>query len=159
MIQAWIDSLVDVWAGISDQRFGSVRSFHLLKKAEFPEAINPADDFPCAITIPGGLDPGDYGVGSPKVAVWNGVTEFHLTPDLNKKHLPAILPWYGLIWAAAAANPTLDGNVELFWIISRADGINGPLALRYGAEAPHWGLIVNWMVKEPVNDEIKVSMP
>lgn len=152
MIQDWIDAISDVWMTIDTPGFGQVRAPYLVKKAEFPSAINSKDDFPIALTIPGraGLQ---YSVGAPIEGFYSGVTEFHLTPDLNKAHVPSLLPWYGKIWIAAAANMRLGGLVHSF-MLAEDDSIIGPIALQYGNEAEHWGLLVNWIVKETNNPTV-----
>ena len=146
MIEHWIDALCGVWAGIDAPGFGEVKSPTLIKRAEFPAAISPKDDFPIALSIPGNVEV-EYSMGGPLEGFYTGVTEFHITPDLSKAHLPALLPWYGKIWAAAAANMTLGGLVHSF-MISR---ITGPLALKYGDETEHWGFTVDWIVKDTNN--------
>lgn len=150
MIETWIDKLADVWETVDAPGFGKVRSFRIISRSEFPESINPSSDFPLALSIPSSVEL-EYSVGGPKIARWAGVTEFHLTPDLSKAKLPMILPMFGKIWAAAAANMKLSGSVNLFIIPQRADSILGPVEIQYGNESPHWGLLVNWQVEEFVN--------
>jgi hypothetical protein len=128
----------------------------MIERAEFPESINPASDLPIALSIPSQVEV-EYSAGGPKIMIWRGVTEFHITGDASKKHLPALIPFFGLIVKAAASNPTLNHKVELFVIETRADSIQGPMALQYGNESPHWGFVVNWWVKERVDGEIVVG--
>lgn len=149
MIETWIDALCDVWSGITAPGFKSVKAPYLVKKAEFPSAITPDDDFPLALTIPAQMDP-TYSAGGPKEGMYTGVTEFHITPSLDKAHLPSLIPWYGKIWKAAAASMKLGGLVHNFSITS----VRGPLALQYGDETPHWGFIVDWTVKDTSNSTI-----
>ena len=158
MIESWIDAICDVWSSVDAPGFGRVRAPYLIKKKEFPAAINPKDDFPIALTIPGkvGLQ---YSAGGPKEGFYSGVTEFHLTPDLSKAHLPSLLPWYGKIWIAAAANMKLGGLVHSFMIDQNEDSIIGPIALKYGDEAEHWGFLVNWTVKETNNSTVMAGDP
>jgi len=151
MIENWIDAVCDVWAGI-DTPLGKVRAPYLVRKAEFPSAISPKDDFPLALTIPGSVDL-VYSAGGPIEGFYTGVTEFHLTPDLNKAHLPALLPWYGKIWSAAAKSMKLGGLVHSFMLVD-SSSIVGPLALQYGDESQHWGFTVNWIVKDTTNTGI-----
>lgn len=158
MIQDWIDAISDVWATIDAPGFRKVKAPYLVRKAEFPSAISPKDDFPIALTIPG--DAGlQYSAGGPNEGYYNGVTEFHLTPDLSKAHLPALLPWYGKIWIAAAANMKLGGLVHSFMIVQNERSIVGPLALKYGDEQEHWGFLVNWTVKEASNPTVAAGDP
>lgn len=146
MIEDWIDDLCDVWRTVSAPGFQTMRSPYLIKRKEFPSAISPKDNFPIALTIPASLDP-SYSVGGPKVAFYSGVTQFHLVPDLSMGHIPAMLPYYGSILRAAAANVLLGGKVADF-MVNPSNGIIGPLAMQYGDEAEHWGFMVNWTVKE-----------
>jgi hypothetical protein len=157
LIELWIDDLCAVWE-ISGQGFQTVRSYKIIRKAEFPSAINAAelDVRPIALTIPAAMQP-MYAMGR-KHLTWFGVTEFHVCPDLDRGRLPALMPWYGRILRAAAAHVQLGGNVENFVIVDRPDGIEGPLSLKYGDEAQHWGFSVKWMVEQvPTNEQLPVS--
>lgn len=148
MITSWIDRLAAVWA-FDCGNMQSVRSYKLLEKAEFPSVIDPARDFPLALTIPSGVKP-EYSLGGPLLGYWNGITEFHVAPSTDKSLMPSLLKWYGLIIAAAAGSMTLGGAVEYFVIADQEDAVSGPIALQYGAEAEHWGFLVRWTVKERI---------
>ena len=158
MIEAWIDDLADVWAGIDLGNFGRVNSPHLIKDAKFPASIAPTDDFPIAINLPTNFNPGNYGVSAPKRAFYSGVTQFHLKPNGAFEHMPELLPWFGRILKAAAGNPTLNGKVELFWIPDQVDAITLGRDMTFGEETPHWGMLVKWNVKEPYDSQITVAM-
>lgn len=156
MIESWIDELAKVWefqAGL-----GMVRSYRLIEKAEFPSSIDPADleRSPVALTIPAAMRP-QYSEGGPLIGFYRGVTEFHVAPDVNKSRLPALLPWYGKILRAAASHMKLNNTVEYFAIDDQEDAIAGPLDMQYGGEAPHWGFLVNWIVKERLENQLTVS--
>ena len=155
MIENWIDELAKVWE-ISDGHFGTVHSYKLVEKAEFPSSIDPKDldKSPIALTIPGTLEP-EYSEGGPKFGLWTGVTEFHVAPDLDYGRLPALLPWYGMILRAATSHMKLNNTVELFLLDTQ--GIVGPIGLTYGSEAAHWGFNVHWRVKERLESQITVS--
>ncbi len=157
MIETFIDALCDVWA-ISGEGFQTVKSYKLIADADFPAAINPAelDLHPIALTIPGSVQP-KYALGHKHVTFY-GITEFHVAPDLNKGRMPALIPWYGRILRAAAAHVQLGGSVGNFVIVDRTDGIEGPVALKYGAEDAHWGFLVRWMVElTPTSTELPVN--
>lgn len=156
MIEHWIDELARVWE--IEVGFGTVKSYRLFGKTEFPDAIDPStlDRSPVALTIPASLGP-EYSTGGPLLGYWRGVTEFHVAPDLDRGRLPALLPWYGRILRAAASHARLGGTVELFVIENQADSILGPLALQYGDEQAHWGFTVNWTVKEHLEGQLEVS--
>lgn len=148
MIEDWIDELCNVWAGIEPNDLVTVRSPRLVGDYDrFPSAIVPASDFPIALTIPDGLAP-VYSVGGPRIAHYSGLTEFHVAPSCDKNLLPSLVKWYGLILSAAAGNMTLNGKVEHFFIPDTDKAIAGPMALQYGDETPHWGFVVQWVVKE-----------
>jgi len=156
MIESWIDTLCKVWE--INTGLGAVRSYKLIGRAEFPAAINPAEllQSPVALTIPASLQP-KYSKGN-KHLTWYGVTEFHVAPDLDRGRLPELIPWYGRILRAAAASVQLSGSVVNFVVIDRVDGIEGPIALKYGDEAAHWGFLVRWMVEEsPTSADLPVS--
>jgi len=146
LLTPWIDALCEVWA-ISGDGFRTVKSYKLVEKADFPLAINAVELElnPIALTIPASLQP-KYAKGH-KHITWYGVTEFHVAPDLNRGRLPSLIQWYGRILRAAASQVQLGGIVGNFVIVDRSDGIEGPLALKYGDEAAHWGFLVRWMVE------------
>lgn len=156
MIESWIDNLCKVWE--INTGLGMVRSYKLLAKAEFPSAINPQDllQNPVALTIPASVQP--YYSKGRKHLTWYGVTEFHIAPDLDRARLPELIPWYGRILRAAAASVQLSATVANFVIMDRVDGIEGPVALRYGDETAHWGFLVRWMVEEcPTSTDLPVT--
>lgn len=149
MIEDWIDDLCKVWE-ISDQRFGTVKSYKLIGLVEFPDSIDAAqlDIHPIALTIATSMQP-EYSAGGPALAFYTGVTEFHVAPDVNKSRLSSLLPWYGKILRAAAGAVRLGGNrIAYFLIADVENAIEGPVPMQYGAENPHWGFIVRWKVKE-----------
>lgn len=149
MIEDWIDVLCKVWEIGYDQK--TVKSYKLLGQTDFPTAIVAADlaQRPIALTIPASVQP--YYSKGHKHLTWFGVTEFHVAPDLDKGRLPSLILWYERILKAAALKVQLSGttaNIANFVVEDRPDGIQGPLALQYGDETPHWGFIVNWKVEE-----------
>jgi hypothetical protein len=157
MIENWIDELAKVWE-FSDGRFGTVHSYRLIEKAEFPDSIDAStlDNSPVALTIPASLK-AEYSEGGPHIGFWSGVTEFHVAPDLDRGRLPALLPWYGMILKAASSHMQLNNTVEYFALDERDDQIEGPMPLQYGEESPHWGFLVHWRVKERLEGSLTVS--
>ena len=157
MIENWIDELAKVWE-IDLGMNGTVKSYRLVEKAEFPSAIDAStlDTSPVAITIPGALGP-EYSEGGGAFGMWTGVTEFHVCSSVSRGKLPSLLPWYGKILRAAASHMKLNNKVELFLINNDDRGIVGPVALQYGDEDPHWGFLVNWRVKEQMGEQMTVS--
>lgn len=155
MIENWIDKLCNVWS-FDAGNMRTVKSYRLIGDADrFPASIDPARDFPLALSIPSGVSP-EYSLGGPCFGIWRGVTEFHVAPSVEKSLLPSLMKWYGKILNAAAGNMKLGGTVELF-LLDGEDAIEGPLALQYGNETPHWGYLVRWIVKEHLEGEFTVS--
>lgn len=156
MIEDWIDAVAAVWE-IKLGSFKTVRSFYLMRDADFPESIDVHElaEHPVALTFWPSLEP-QYSAGGPKIAFWSGETEIHLCADFKKSRAREMLPWYKFAWAAAAADPTLGGKVELFTIPARSDAVV-LTSLQYGEEAVHWGLVVQWLVKEHVDAQIVVG--
>ncbi len=144
-VENWLDEITKIWDGVSDGRGGYVKSYRVYEKAEFPEAINV---FPCAITYTKDMTP-VYSAGGVQVELWNGITEFHLSPDVDKSRFPGLMLYFARIRAAAAADLQLSGKVAHFLIRTEGGpGIEGPVVLQYGSEAPHHALMVYWKVKE-----------
>ncbi len=140
-IETWIDALARRWE-ISDGKGGTVRSYRLYEKAEFPDAIA---ETPCALTLPAKV----VFKEAYKVAIWSGKTEFHLIENLDKSRLPDVVLFFNRILAAAAADVTLGGLVSYFMLSEEdAGSITGPLEMTWGSESPHLGMVVNWIVKE-----------
>lgn len=153
MIENWIDALSNVWAGITDERFGSVKSYLLIERAEFPSTIDPVqlDLHPVALTIPLDMTP-TYSL-SLKETFYSGTTQFHVCPDNAMSRVPELMPWFGKILRACAANIKLGGAVHNFLV----ERIEGPIELQYGNEAVHWGFVVYWTVKENPLADLVVS--
>lgn len=158
MITEWIDAVQNVWAGIQGDGFDYVRAPLLIKRAEMPSAIVAKDLGlnPIALSMVGETQY-KYSLGGPIEGFYQGVTEFHVAPNLDRTHLPALLYWPRLIVRAAAANMKLGGLVHNFILQDRADQVSGPLGLQYGDESEHWGFIVYWEVKENLNTAITVA--
>ena len=146
LFSPWIDALCDIWA-ISGAGFQIVKSYKLVQNADFPSSINPADldRSPIALTILASAQP-KYAKGHKHVTYY-GITEFHVAPNLDKGRMPELSQWYGRILRAAAGSVTLGGIVGNFVTVDRIDGIEGPVALKYGTEDAHWGFLVRWMVE------------
>jgi hypothetical protein len=139
----WIDTLCQAWAFDAENQ-KTVISYRLVGEPKLPVALSPADQFPCALTIPYGMQTDTTGVD-----IYHGVTEFHVTPNKDFSHIPAMMKWFRLIKTAwLAAGLTLGGKVEYFIIDPAENSILGPIELQYGNESPHWGFTVRWIVKE-----------
>jgi len=145
MIEKWIDALCKVWE-VEDGRGGTVTSYRLFERDEVPEDV-PLDRR-TALTFVDSVD-FQYSEGGPLVAIWKGSTEFNLTPDLSRKHLPYMLRFIGRVMKAAVENMQLGGLVNYF-ILNDTDSISLEV-LQYGNQARHLGLVVNWTVKETMS--------
>jgi len=156
MLQDWIDTLTKVWE-IDTGRNKLVFSYRLNEKAEFPEKINPTA-FPIALTMPPALSDAEYSAGGPKFGIYKGMTEFHISPNCAKGELPYVATYIEKIWKAVALNSRLGGLVAYFMLdTDNAPVISQPLALKFGDEAEHWGVLVNWVVKEHVESQVVVG--
>ena len=143
MITDWVDLVAEMWGTIDNGKGGSLKSYKLFKRAEFPESLS---EFPCALTIVPGMTKLQYSVGGPCVGVYEGTTEFHLTKGVSKSNYPFCFTYYEKIIVAAAANLQLGGAVEHF-ILSANNPIRFAV-LTFGNDDPHLGFVVRWEVKE-----------
>lgn len=142
-VENWIDQIAQIWGTVEDGQGGFVKSYSVFERAEFPEALTV---FPCALTYVSRVPVIQYSAGGPGVIVWRGVSEFHLTASVNKGRLPYVMRFYDRIIRAAASQVTLGGAVSHF-ILGPDDPLQ-PGILVYGNEEPHYGIAVNWTVKE-----------
>lgn len=156
-VEGWIDALCKVWE-IDDGKGNLVWSPRLFERDEFPEAL-PKIDRPIALSFLVNTAT-SYSAGGPCINIYSGFTEFHFQGGLNHSQKAYVMKFIRRIEVAAAANARLGGLVDHF-MLTPIDGgqpsIQGPVTLQYGDEAEHWGLIVNWEVKENVSGKITVS--
>lgn len=141
----WIDALTRRWGTIEDGRGGTMRSYGVFERAEMPESLS---QFPCVVTYITGVPVIQYSQGGPNVIVYNGVSEFHVTPNVSKGNYPYLMTFYDKIIVTAAGSITLGGLVQHF-LLAKSDPIK-PAVLTYGSDEPHLGLVVNWEIKEIV---------
>jgi len=151
-IESWIDQIAKAFE-IDDGRGGTVLSYRVFERAEFPESLS---DFPCALTYPTGVT-SQYSVSGPAIDLWTGQTEFHITPNVDKSSFPQVIKYIARIRNAAAQNIRLNSTVEHFLLRVTDVSIQGPVELRYGSDEPHLGLMVYWIVKENVSGDFTVS--
>lgn len=142
-VENWIDKITRLWGTVDDGKGRTVQSYSVFERDEFPESLTV---FPCAITYIGRVPTIQYSASGPAVIVWRGITEFHLTSSVVKNQIPYVIRFYDRIIKAAASSITLGGAVSHF-LLSPDDPLQ-PGALVYGTEAPHYGVVVNWVVKE-----------
>lgn len=154
MIEDWIDEVAKT-AGLVEAANGKrVVSYPLFGKTLFPESLSV---FPCALTFIENLT-SDYDLSGAGRNIWDGITEFHLTADLNRKRIPEVLLYYRRIRDAFAGNMTLNGKVAYCMLRGGSDSsIAGPVELSFGNEKTHFGLVAYWRVKE-IESTVPVSM-
>jgi hypothetical protein len=145
-IELWIDELVKVFE-VETGDGGNVRGFRVYEKDEFPAEI-PLDR-PTALTYVDGLD-APYSQGSGIELLWHGSTDFHLTPNTDRRHLPKIMRYYKRIVKAAAQHCRLNGKVDIF-LLEESGSVNLQV-FQYGQEAKHLGLEIKWLVKQVITD-------
>ena len=148
----WIDKIAKVWSKIEDGKGSSMRSYRSFEKAEFPDALS---QFPCVLTYVTNLPSVQYSAGGPNKAVWRGVSEFHIVPNVLKSNYPYLMSFYDRIIKAAAANYQLGGAVDHFVLVN-PDAIR-PGVLSYGSEELHLGLVVSWEVKDNLTVSVSVG--
>ena len=151
-VENWIDDLAKVWE-FKDPAGKTVKSYRLFNKTEFPESISV---FPCALSYPTGVT-NEYSVSSIPQDKWEGKTEFHLSRNVSKDQFPYIIKFFAKIRNAAAGKITLGGKVVEFRLAQESKSIEGPVALQYGEEAPHLGLVVYWQVTEFVDGDFTIG--
>jgi hypothetical protein len=153
MVENWVDAVTKVFE-INDGKGGLVLAYRLFEKANIPEAMV---QFPCALSFIDGIRP-VYSDGL-SLIFWSGVTEMHLTPNVDKSNLPYILPFFGRIVKAAAGAYQLGGIVGVeHFIIPEEDNALQLVVLQYGDEAPHYAIRVRWEVKENVSGSVTVAI-
>lgn len=144
MIEHWIDGIAEVAESVSAPGGQNVLAYRMFRKTDWPESLNR---FPCALSFVDESVDVAYDAGGACRVIWRGVTEFHLTPKIDRKAYPELLLFYGRVIEAWAAHATLGGRVA--YCMLRPEGaISAIVEMQYGREAPHFGLIVNWIVKE-----------
>ena len=141
-IETWIDTLADAFNFVYTGAL-KVQTYHLYSDPQFPPALST---FPCALSYPTGVT--CYVGDGAAYDIWTGKTEIHVTQNADFASLKFVLPFAGLIKAAAAGKVTLGGLVAYFLLRTSGQSIEGPAKLVYGQESPHWGYVAHWVVKE-----------
>lgn len=152
MLEDWIDDVAKLAGNVASHKGGFVRSYRVFNRAEIPEALS---EFPCAVTYIQGVRT-QYSVGGPCIDVWDGVTEFHLFPDVKKSNMPELVRYFGKIRGAFAANMSLSGKVDHFVLKVDQTALNLAI-LTYGVEAEHHGIMAYWEAKENVTGQVTVA--
>lgn len=152
MIESWIDAVAKVFE-IDDGHFGQVRSYHIFDRAELPEALS---EFPCAISYIQGMRP-VYSAGGLSYIAWSGVTEFHLTSDTQKSHIPYVMRFFGRVLAAVAGNARLDGAPVKHFIVPQEENALQFFTGAFGSAPEHYGILAHWEVTEDVSATLTVA--
>jgi hypothetical protein len=147
-VENWIDDFTKMIGNITVQN-KPVKSYSLYLKNEYPSSIKI---FPSALTFIDGVNSQLSGSG-PSVEFWSGFTEFHLFANVDPGNYPNVLPWFKAIRNAFGSHVTLGGKIAYCLLVDNPLGIEGPLELTYGSEAPHLGLVAHWRIKEHISDE------
>ena len=152
MIEQWIDDLCAAWAFDVESGGKTVKSFKLIGEPKTPSALTPANDYPCAVTIPSHMSTGTDGIN-----IYEGITNFFITPNKDMAHIPSMMKWYRLIRDAwLDAGLTLGGKVVHFGLVAERPAVVGPIELQYSeGSSPCWGFSVEWYVKEQAAVTVK----
>lgn len=156
-VETWLDVLCKVWGTVSDGENGTVRSFLVFERNELPASFITAVEGPCAASYIESLST-EYSTGGPTLFFWNGLTEFHLTPDVKPANAPTVMLYFSRIFAAAAQNLKLSATVEHFVIRNVENAMqmvtyNHPVT----GQPDHQGILVRWLVKQNVSGQYTVS--
>lgn len=152
-VEQWIDEIARFCGEIEGHDGKPVRSYRVFEKREFPESLTV---FPCVTHYVEGVG-AVYSTGGVCTDIWNGISEFHLTSNVDKSNLPDVLRYFARIRNAFAGHMRLNGKVAYCLLRPGEENIQGPVALKYGTENPHHGLIVKWVVKENVTGDFVVA--
>ncbi len=150
MIEDWIDDLTAVCGTVRSHTGGQVLSYQLYKRKEIPLAI---EKFPCALSYVRDVAP-EYSDAGPDELTVNGVTEFHLFPDLSPANIPELMKYYGKILQAFASKRSLGGKVA--WVAIVEPGMQF-VQLQYGVEAEHHGILVTWQAVETISGDLTLG--
>lgn len=152
-VETWIDEITALAGTISDGN-KKVLSYSVFRRANFPESLSV---FPCALTYTSEVR-SEYSLGGPCIDLWHGTTEFHLVDNIAKSNYPYIMRFFARIKAAFASKMTLNGTVAYFQLRIDEAGLQGPVQLQYGSEAPHLGIVARWVVKENTTSQFVVGV-
>ncbi len=136
-LASWGKTLTDVWGEVVVEK-KRVTSYGFDK---IPESLSV---FPAAISRITELNPG-YSMGGPCRAVYQGITEFHVTASLVRSQMPFVMKFMDEIVKTAAKHITLGGLVVDFKVSP-----NGIRLMQgtWGNENEHFVIEVSWMVQE-----------
>lgn len=146
-VEDWIDEVCKLAGEVSNGKGGTVKSYSVFKKDNFPEALTV---FPCAISYTTQVI-SEYSDSGPCIDLWKGHTEFHLVPNTNKQNYPEIMRYFARIRNAFALHRKLGGKVSFIQLSIDEASLQGPVTMQYGTENPHLGILASWIVKENVS--------
>lgn len=156
-VETWLDTLCKVWGTVSDNEGKTVRSFLVFERNELPDSWITAVEGPCAASYVETMQV-EYSTGGPTLFFWNGLTEFHITPDVKPANASTVMLYFARIFAAAAGSMKLSNTVEHFYIQPVENAIqmvtfNHPVT----NQPDHQGIVVRWSVKQNVSGDYTVS--
>jgi len=153
-VQDWIDEIAKLAGEVSDGQGKTVRSFAVYERNEMPSAILEA---PSAITFVTGTHV-EISQGGCREFTY-GITEFHLEMSADRALIPAIMLFIPRIRNAFGAHMKLGGKVAYMLLDPDAKpNVEGPVIFARETEAPRWGVIAHWVVKEDISDEVSINM-
>jgi hypothetical protein len=156
IVPTWLDAVADVFGTVSDGRGGLVRSFHVVDRAEIPEALPDLGKLCYAISYISDMDP-NYNVANSEIT-WYGETAFYLAPNVSKSNIPYIMPFFGRILQAAAGAVQLGGMTGIMhFIIPHEKGAMMFAKMVYGDDVEKHGILVKWEVMEKVSTSLTVT--
>ena len=151
----WIDYLAGLWAIPYEGNTKRLRTYKVVGKREWPETL----DTPCVLTWSEN-ETGIISAGGPSISFYTGISEFHLVDGVDKSKIPFIETFKDKILTIAATNIGLNNPSKIQFYLAEfpTPRITGPLALDYGEEHRHLGLVVNWTVSEDVSGVYSVAL-
>jgi hypothetical protein len=153
-VQDWIDEVAKLAGEVSDGQGRFVTSYRVYERNEMPTAILEA---PSAVTFVTGTH-AEISQGGCREFTY-GITEFHLEMSADRALLPDVMLFIPRIRNAFAAHMKLGGKVAYIALDADArPNIEGPVVFSRDTEAPRWGLIAHWVVKEDISDEVSISI-
>jgi hypothetical protein len=154
-LAVWLDALTSIWDGMNAGGGKQVKSFLVVRKNELPPAIT-VDMAPCAVSYTTSLH-AQYSLGGPTKFYWEGETDFHLTPGVQVSNYALMLPMFGRIFAAAAANLQLGGKVKQFLIPDEKDAVQLFVFMNAENKPDHQGIVVRWTVEQHVTGKYVIK--
>jgi|GEM_PF-2372674 len=143
--ESGIDEFSKMLGTISASKKEPMNTYAMFGKNNLPDAITK---FPSALTFIDDVTY-EYSAGGPNYAYWQGQTEVHVFPNVNRSNYSSLMRYHQAILVAFATHVTLGGKV-VTCMLRQNPSILGPTVLTYGNDNPHHGFLINWSVKEKI---------